>query len=169
MTQKQIDDLNIQVGDYVRCEWVDGNTLEGTITHKDGHGLFVINGKDAKITGNVNNDCFDPTFLVNKKSIQVLRRAMEKDVVCKENLVAGETVIIDNTNGESLVLEVGETSFLRSCWGEFDQASGWYAYVDAQRRGWKIKLPSDTVEFNGKKYKKEEVEERLKELKAIES
>jgi len=93
---------------------------------------------------------------------------MDKTKICKENLVAGKT-LIDHGNGEkSLVLEVGETSYLKSLSHDHARTNEWYTYTTSEGRGWKIYLPDETIEINGKKYKREEVNERLKELKEVE-
>jgi hypothetical protein len=92
---------------------------------------------------------------------------MDKTKICKENLVAGETVIIDTQDNTALVLEVGERSFLRTVFGNHTEAGKWYTFAEAEAWDWGICLPDETIEINGKKYKREEVNERLKELKEV--
>lgn len=94
------------------------------------------------------------------------------DVISKESLVAGETVIVRDKY-QRLVLEVGETSFLVSSWSDHELTDSWIKFTKAVDLGWKIKLSPEqetpeTITHEGKKYDKKAFEERLKELKPIE-
>lgn len=91
-------------------------------------------------------------------------------LVCKENLVAGETVIEHKKYHNISVLDVFDLSFIGL--DTFTKDAHPYSFQEMQNHGWKIKLPTPpptaTIEIDGKKYNKADVAERVKKLKEVE-
>jgi hypothetical protein len=47
-------------------------------------------------------------------------------------------IIVNKLGGKAKVLEVGKSSFLRSMWDNYTQASGWRTFEEVISNGWKI-------------------------------
>lgn len=109
-------------------------------------GIYV--GRETEITGII--DRKDVKYPYSLGSIPInwcdeeleLIKPMEKTF---ENLEAGD-VVVDTDGEEAKVIDVLPNSFLRSCWGTFDQTWGWHTKKQAQRYGWKIKGAEEEVD-----------------------
>jgi len=65
----------------------------------------------------------------------------------KDRCSVGDVIV--SPAGEAVILEVGETSFLSSYFGEFDEAWAWHTYAEAKKFGWIFK-GQDTCNTCGK-------------------
>jgi hypothetical protein len=54
-----------------------------------------------------------------------------------DTLLVGD--IIEYCGDESMVKEVGVTSFLISFWADFNEADCWVTFEEAKAKGWKVK------------------------------
>lgn len=52
-------------------------------------------------------------------------------------------IIVDEDGDEAKVLEVGETSFLKSYWDDYERTTIWYSFEEAEEKGWKLKGEED--------------------------
>jgi hypothetical protein len=83
-------------------------------------------------------------------------------------------IIVDTDGDKAKILEIGNshTAFLRSVWDAYDAAGDWLTFKEAEEEGWKLQTDEtvetvETVEFEGKKYDKAKVAERLAELEEL--
>ena len=71
-----------------------------------------------------------------------------------KNIKVGD-IIVGVHGGKAKVLEVFTNTFLRSWWGNFEEAGEWLTFEQAEANGWKIKGSEEktTIIVGGKKYK----------------
>ena len=84
-------------------------------------------------------------------------------------LEKGDTVSFDNNGEKRKVLAVIDGCYLLSYPNSFTSASSWYTVDDLKYYECTVQQPEiETVEIDGKKYKKADVEEAIKDLEPIE-
>jgi hypothetical protein len=86
-----------------------------------------------------------------------------------DNLVPGETVLVDGDH-EALILawEPRGKAYLRSAWGNFEEARAWYTVAEAKRHGWTIKgaepAKPKTITLKRGNYTADDLRAKLQEL-----
>jgi len=69
-----------------------------------------------------------------------------------KNLKAGD-IIVSEGGKKAKVIDVLPNSFLRSCWGDFEEARIWHKFTEAEKHGWMIKGEETIIIVGDKKYK----------------
>ena len=79
-----------------------------------------------------------------------------------KDVKAGD-IIVHTDGDEAKVIDVLPNSFLRSGWGDFEEAGGWYTFAEAEKKGWRIIGSEETIKNISieelEKYKKRKEEE----------
>nr|DAM37595.1 MAG TPA: hypothetical protein [Caudoviricetes sp.] len=76
----------------------------------------------------------------------------------------------DVVGTRKILAKLGDCCLL-SNYGEYTKANSWYTAHDLKRLGYsfvKLDTPEPTIEIDGKKYKKSDVEKAIKDLEAVE-
>lgn len=134
---------------------------------KKGDRVKVISGHHIGVVGTIAEDSIAPhitadegyTFCKHENALQLIQ----------ENTMKYEQgdVLIEGGCEHKILAVCGELYFL-SCPNNFKQSRVSYTQEELDYRGFKLKTPeSDTIEVNGKKYNKDAVIERLKELEEV--
>ncbi len=85
-----------------------------------------------------------------------------------DSLCAGD--FIDNEHGTRKILTKMSACYLLSTYEKYTRADSWYTVDDLKRLGYSLVEPDvsePTIEINGKKYIKADVEEAIKDLEPI--
>lgn len=109
-------------------------------------------------------------YLLNHYDIGWTDEMLEPAEKTLDNLRSGD-MISDKDGDVRKVLAAVDGCFLLSYREDKDAASAWHTTTELKRYGYspvKPSTPKPTVEINGKKYDKSEIEEAIKDLEPIE-
>nr|DAQ65791.1 MAG TPA: Mind bomb SH3 repeat domain [Caudoviricetes sp.] len=111
----------------------------------------------------------DNAYLLNHYDIGWTDEMLEPAEKTLYNLEKGDIVSFDNNGEKCKVLAVIDNCYLLSYPTDFTSAGFWYTVDDLKHLECTIQQPEiGTIEVNGKKYKKADVEKAIKDLEAVE-
>lgn len=143
--------MTFKVGDTVRVVSASGYDEEYGITNSLVSEIVKINGRVIYLKSN-------PARVMYEYQLKKVNKTI-RDVEVGD-------IVVNSFNSKARVLVVTEEILVVG----LDMGDVmWYTLKGVEKLGWTIyEEPSEVIEVNGKKYNKEAVEERLKELKTVE-
>lgn len=140
MSEQELRDLKLQVGDEIYVIYIDGAFCEAFIGEIRTD--MILFTERVKCSNGSSTTGFYIKKYILPRSVTIIKRMKRSNIIERGNLRVGD-VINEGYSDRSVVLEVLESSFLTTFAGDHRKVRNWYTFEQARREGWTIQLPDE--------------------------